>query len=112
MVGPFHVQDPGVDQPPERREMGRRRIAAHLLVRCRVEVRAAEPAITEERVDVAMTGHQPMIGRRVVDDRRRGPELLVHGIRIGDERDVLRGEAHPGRVPTIGRGHPHPEGLR
>ena len=111
MVGTLHVQDPRVDQSPERRQPRRRSITAHLRVRRRVEVGAAEPTIAKERIDVAVTGHQPVIGGRVVGDRRGGPELLVHGIRVGNERDVLRGEAHPGRVPTIGRSHPNQEGL-
>src|SRR5437870_6201184 len=37
-----------------------------------------------------------ILGCRVVRDRHRGPQLLVHGIGVGHERDVLGAKRMPG----------------
>ena len=90
----LHVEDPGVDQVPERRVPVGRGRAAHLLVGGGVQVRAAEAPIPQQGVDVGVPGDQPVVGRLVVDDGRGSAELLVVAIGVRDEPDVGGRETH------------------
>jgi hypothetical protein len=85
----LHVQDPRVDEVPERvvpvREIG----MSHLGVGGRVQVRAPEPAIAQERVHVLAARDQVVVRRLVVQDRCMLSQVRVDGVGIGDERQVV-----------------------
>ena len=75
VIGRLAVEHPVPDQRPERVVPGGIVGAAHLRVRGHVQVRAAEPSIAQQRVDVAeardqRTGRCP--GSRAPGDRRAG----------------------------------------
>ena len=92
VVGRLHVEDPVADQVPERLvPLGVGRVP-HLLVARLMQVRAAEPAVAQQRVHVGVACDEPVVGALVVRDRPVPAELLVDGVGVGDERGVGGGE--------------------
>ena len=98
VVRGLHVQDPGVDQVPERGVPLGRRGAAHLGVRGEVSVRAPEPSIAQQGVDVLVPRDQPVVGGVVVGDRFTLAQVGVDRVRVGDEPELGRGEVHRSRL--------------
>ena len=78
VIGRLHVQDPVVDQMPERLVAGRRSVVTHLFVALDMQVGAAEPAVAQQRVDVFVPRDEPVGGGLVMHHRCTRAELLVH----------------------------------
>jgi hypothetical protein len=87
VIGRLAVEHAVADHRPERREVVGIRRAAHLLVGRHMEVRATEPPVAQQRVDVVVPRDQPLVGR-LEPAHRRGVAQV--GVRVIGVRDELR----------------------
>ena len=92
---------PCVDQMPERVERRRGGSWPNSSCVADVQIRAAEPAVAQQRVHVVVAGHEPLVGGLVVEDRRRRTQALVRRVGVGDEPDVVGIEPERPRIGSL-----------
>ena len=107
VVGRLHVDHLDRQQVPERRLVLGRGRATPRLVGGDVEIRAAQPPVAQQRVDVGVTRDEPLVRALVIADGRLVTESGEGRVGIG----------HEGRVPRVvaelrRRGRPAPRSRR